>query len=237
MKVSRCDFCDIFKGLCGVRTLIGLLLFVALAFQGAETVQAQTKQKPFENQFWSFLIGNNYKQWAPGPDQNGEFYTGQAPHGALLKMYINRAAASDVGDLKIGSVVVLENYLSDRSLKTISVMYRTKDFNPAGNDWYWIEYKPDGSVLEAVEEMNLADSADSAEVADSAAADPIDSFKLPSDQQDIDVTAVKTRLMGKASSCIACHQRADGNDFAFFNDGINSNTAGIEPSAEAITLR
>lgn len=228
MKVSLSDVFDTFERMCAMRMLTGLLLFVAIAFQSIEQAKAQSKEEPFENQFWSFLIGNNYKQWAPGPDQDGDFYTGQAPHGALLKMYINRSAASDVGNLKIGSVIVLENYLSDQSLKTISVMYRTKDYNPAGNDWYWIEYKPDGSVLEIEKRVAASNASDS---------NPGNSFTVAADKEIMEAMALKTRLMGKASSCITCHQKADGNDFAFFNDGINSNTAGIKPSAEAITLR
>lgn len=25
-------------------------------------------------------------------------------------------------------------------------MYKKKGFNPAGHDWYWVKYKPDGEV-------------------------------------------------------------------------------------------
>ena len=92
--------------------------------------RVRTTGKPFEAKFWQFLIGNNYKNWAPAPGQDGNFYSGQVPHGALLKMYINRTAAANIEGLKIGSVVVLENYRSDRSLKSISVMYRTEGLQP-----------------------------------------------------------------------------------------------------------
>ncbi len=212
----------------GLRLLQRFLLITAVMFLLSTTAQAQTskKSKPFETQFWNFLIGNNYKQWAPGPGQDGDFYTGQSPHGALLKMYINRAAASDVKGLKIGSVIVLENYLADRSLKTISVMYRTEGFNPSANDWYWIEYKPDGSVVEAEEEIDIA----AAEAESSATAEvKSSSMKL--------VSTTKPKLMGKASSCIACHRKAEGDDYSFFNDNIQQNTAGIKPQAKPITLR
>jgi len=90
----------------------------------AETL-ADTAEKPFEDRFWKYLIGNNYKNWSPGPNQTGDFYTGQNPHGALLKMYLNRTAAGRNKNFPMGSVIILENYRADKSLKTISVMYRT----------------------------------------------------------------------------------------------------------------
>jgi len=188
-----------------------LLTTVLLVLGVTSHVQAQETSKPFEARFWQFLIGNNYKQWSPAPGQDGDFYSGQVPHGALLKLYINRSAASDVGGLKVGSVVVLENYRTDRSLKSISVMYRTQGFNPSANDWYWVEYNPDGTVVE------------------DASADP----QLG---DDTDAFASSSKLMGKANQCINCHNQAGGSDLAFFNDQNNSNVAGGRKS-ETISLR
>ena len=28
----------------------------------------------------------------------------------------------------------------------ITVMYRTRGFDPQHNDWYWVKYNPDGTV-------------------------------------------------------------------------------------------
>ena len=108
-------------------------------------------------------------------------------------MYVNRTAAGNINDLAVGSVVILENYLRDQSLKTISVMYRTTGFNPDGNDWYWIEYNPDGSVAKDSEKQK-----------------PIRNVSL--------TASPKRMIMGKASNCIQCHQSAAGNDFVFSND-------------------
>ena len=192
------------------------LFFMAIASVNtfASATWAQESAKPFEARFWQFLMGNNYKNWAPAPGQDGDFYSGQVPHGALLKMYINRSAASDVAGLQVGSLVVLENYRSDRSLKSISVMYRTEGFNPAANDWYWIEYNPDGTVVEDM----------STEQAQAGAGEVI----LAS--------AESTKMMGKASRCINCHGQAGGSDFAFFNDHGKSNVAGGK-QAETLSLR
>ena len=165
-----------------------------------------TEDKPFEDQFWKYLIGNNYKNWSPGPGQSGDFYTGQNPHGALLKMYLNRTAAGRTEDFPMGSVIILENYRADKSLKTISVMYRTDGFNPQGNDWYWVEYHPDGTVVKST----------------SASDSQINNVSLNGGNMQ--------KTMGRATNCISCHQSGEGVDFVFFNDqdqlmnGLNSSS-------------
>ena len=198
-----------------VRVIVALAMLLIIGMF-VPAAHAQESGKTFEARFWQFLMGNNYKNWAPAPGQDGDFYSGQVPHGALLKMYINRSAASDVAGLKVGSVIVQENYRSDRSLKSISVMYRTEGFNPSANDWYWIEYKPDGTVVKDLSSDQTQEQA--AEVILASA------------------STKSTKLMGKSSSCIDCHQRAAGSDFAFFNDQDNSSVAGSK-KAEAISLR
>ena len=163
-----------------------------------------TEDKPFEDQFWKYLIGNNYKNWSPGPGQTGDFYTGQNPHGALLKMYLNRTAAGRTQDFPMGSVIILENYRADKSLKTISVMYRTDGFNPQGNDWYWVDYHPDGTVVKST---STNDS-------------KINNVSLNSGNMQ--------KTMGRASNCISCHQSGEGVDFVFFNDKA---AGGLNPSS------
>lgn len=191
-----------------IPTLI-VLTFACLALGFTSQVDAQKSSEPFEARFWKFLIGNNYKQWAPAPGQDGDFYSGQVPHGALLKLYINRSAASNVAGLQVGSVVVLENYRTDKSLKSISVMYKTEGFNPSANDWYWVEYNPDGTVVEDFSQ----ESAD-----------------------EILASTSSSKLMGKASQCIDCHSNAGGTDLAFFNDRNSANVAGGK-KPESISLR
>jgi hypothetical protein len=182
------------------------VLWVALTV-AAPAAMAQTlrsdKEASFEDQFWKYLVGNNYKNWSPGPNESAGFYRGENPHGAYLKMYINRTAAGSIDDMAVGSVVILENYLKDQSLKTISVMYRTAGFNPDGNDWYWIEYNPDGSVVRSAAKAN-------------GARNQIHNVSL--------TTSPKRMVMGKASNCIGCHQSAAGEDFVFSNDRIEESS-------------
>ena len=59
--------------------------------------------------------------------------------------------------LPVGSIIVKENYAADRSLKAITVMYKSKGFNPAAGDWFWAKYNPDGTVaMSAADAMTLS---------------------------------------------------------------------------------
>jgi len=182
----------------GIATILMPVLWVAFMVTGpvatAQTTRSN-KDASFEDQFWKYIVGNNYKNWSPGFSESAEFYKGKNPHGAYVKMYVNRTAAGNIDDLAVGSVVILENYLKDQSLKTISVMYRTTGFNPDGNDWYWIEYRPDGSVVPS---------------AAKASASVIRNVSL--------TASPKRMVMGKAANCIVCHRSAAGDDFVFSND-------------------
>jgi len=180
-----------------------LFCFVSTSFLHAEDT--------FEKKFWDFLIGNNYKQWSPTPNQGANFYSGKKPHGSLNKIYVNRIASGDINGLAQGSIIVLENYRSDRSLISISVMYRTRNYNPSGNDWYWVDFKPDGTVMKS----------------DSG----------PSDATAVSTGAGK--MSGRAASCIACHQQAGGGDLCFSNDspGINTAKAPAVETTDVLTFK
>lgn len=107
-------------------------------------------QASFEEKFWEYLTSNAYKNWAPAPGQNADFYPGRSPHGDFLKMYLNRTAAAAPEELPNGSIIVKENYAADReTLAAITVMYRSKGYNADAGDWYWVKYNPDGTVATA----------------------------------------------------------------------------------------
>jgi hypothetical protein len=121
------------------------------------TVPSQRVQQPqtFEQKLWGYLTRQKYRNWAPVPGQSDDFYEGSSPHGAFLKMYLNRTAAGNLKELPNGSMVVKENYGPDRkTLMAITVMYRSKGYNPDAGDWYWVKYNPDGTVAKAPPAMN-----------------------------------------------------------------------------------
>jgi hypothetical protein len=59
----------------------------------------------------------------------------------------NRTAASDPKKFPHGSILIKENYGKDKkTLMAVTVMYRTKDYDPKNNDWYWAKYEADGRI-------------------------------------------------------------------------------------------
>lgn len=152
--------------------------------QGTTTRRGRTQGK-FEAQLWTYLQKQKYRNWAPVPGQSDARYPGQSPHGAFLKMYLNRTAAGNASTLPDRSIVVKENYAEDgKTLAAITVMYRSKGYNPDAGDWYWIKYNPDGTVA-----------------------------STPPAKGSVN-------LSGRPKGCIDCHNNAEGNDFAFFNDEL-----------------
>lgn len=174
----------------------------------------KTDEETFADQFWNYLLSNNYKHWSPPAGQHSGFFrskskllnhVNRAGHSELLKIYVNRVAASNPADPPVGSVLVLENFDKGKSLKSISVMYRTQGFNPKGNDWYWVEYAPDGSVMRDTK----------------PAFDAIDKDGSPITFTSKRVNALRPKLMGRANSCIACHRHSN-SDLAFYNDATTT---------------
>ena len=192
---------------------------------GQESVSKEEKNKKFAGQLWDYLLANNYKHWTAGPGKTINHFSNQDadltsynsngnPHGTYLKSYMNRKAAGNPENLPVGSIVILENYRKDKSLESISVMYRSPGFNPSANDWYWVKYNADGSVATAP-------------------------AKVAYDANGIEQTYASNianhsggKLMGRANSCIACHQQSGGTDLAFFNDRYNRDVQRLVVSEE-----
>lgn len=170
---------------------------------------SQTKDKQFAKKFWNYLLSNNYKHWSPAAGKTADHFAIRAgadgaasPHGGMVKSYVNRTAASNPNSLPVGSILILENYRQDKSLDTISVMYRTPGFNPAGNDWYWVNYNADGSITS--EGTGRPDSLGPKGIRQASATAP-----LPK------------KLVGRSLTCIQCHS-SGGSDLAFFNNQRNT---------------
>ena len=178
---------------------VGMVFMIAMAMASFAIPAAHAQDgntDPFESRLWDYLIGNNYKNWAPATEQTGDLYNGARHHGPYLKMYLNRTAAGNKSLLPEGSIVVMENYRKDRSLKNVCVMYRASGFNPEAQDWFWVAYNADGTVIE--QRQHTAGK--------------------PADEDDGYDQHSVSKIAGKPTACIACHQSAGGSDWVFFND-------------------
>lgn len=110
-------------------------------------MRSSAAHPPFEVRLQDYLKAMHYENWAPHSGTDGDFTAGQGPHGAFLKVYLNRMAASDPKSPPHGSILVKENYGPDKkTLMALTVMYRVKGFDPEHNDWYWVKYEPNGAA-------------------------------------------------------------------------------------------
>ena len=56
------------------------------------------------------------------------------------------AIARKEGTLPDKSVIVKENYSPEKQLTAITVMWKVRGYNPAGGNWFWAKYAPDGKI-------------------------------------------------------------------------------------------
>jgi hypothetical protein len=134
-----------------------LLLCMALVAFLATPMVAVAAEKgkaelpaPAGTDLWDYLTKVNYREsfslW-PG---KGKLYTGTEPHGMLLTTYVNKTALGAIqgkkGTMPAGAIVVKENYMPDKKLAAITVMYKVAGFNPEAGDWFWVKYAPDGTI-------------------------------------------------------------------------------------------
>ena len=138
---------------------IFFLLFIVFslfsrAFAIHETTPAETQLvMPGADaaQVYAYITkGKPYTQWDLWPGK-GRMYPGTQPHGDFLTTYINETGRFDLkngkGSFSEGTIIVKENYGSDRGISALSVMYKIAGFNASAGDWFWAKYDGSGKVL------------------------------------------------------------------------------------------
>jgi hypothetical protein len=123
-------------------------LLISYSFDAGEPLDKEGKINA--QALWKYMtIENPYQNYRTWPGKEG-FYESTMPPGNILKLYVNDIALETIvnkkGIFSDGALLIKENYTDDSKLFLITVMYKTKDFNPAGHDWYWVKYKPDGEA-------------------------------------------------------------------------------------------
>ena len=131
---------------------IFLFVFTLLISYSIGTGEPPDKEGKMNAQIlWKYMTEEspyqNYRTW---PGKEG-FYESTMPPGNILKLYVNDIALETIVNKKSvfsdGALLIKENYTDDKKLFLITVMYKSKGFNPAGHDWYWVKYKPDGEEI------------------------------------------------------------------------------------------
>ncbi|MHC4198327.1 MAG: cytochrome P460 family protein [Planctomycetota bacterium] len=102
---------------------------------------------------WDYITkGDPYAEWQLWPGKK-PFYKGTVPHGALLTLYVSPNSYDAIRHKKrnmpYGAVLVKENYMPDKMLGAITVMYKRAGYNPEAGDWFWAKYSKNGEVMAA----------------------------------------------------------------------------------------
>ncbi|NJD57532.1 MAG: hypothetical protein FIA94_14175 [Nitrospirae bacterium] len=99
--------------------------------------------------FYLYLTQDTpYTGWQLWPGSS-TMHKADSPHGPLVTTYVNPPAYESLAtghELKAGSLIVMENYGLDGDLRGLSVRLKIKDYYPAGNDWYWLQYDGKGEA-------------------------------------------------------------------------------------------
>ena len=164
-----------FKKLLVATVAASAAVIVVAGLSISDTRSAEGKQccddasVKYAQDLWEILV----KRDLVGPDMEADTpYKGQAPHGAILET-IDTTVTVGSNFLGFGGhkseVIVKRNYGGDgvsidavskdraKFLKAITVMFkREKGYDPENNDWFWVKYKPDGSLHTNPKGMKLA---------------------------------------------------------------------------------
>ncbi|HYO46145.1 MAG TPA: cytochrome P460 family protein [Gemmatimonadota bacterium] len=97
----------------------------------------------------AWLEAEQYREtWDPW--RGTTLLSGAEPHGAVLTTYANPVAieALSRGALAMppGAIIVLEGYLPDSSLSSVSVMVQAGAFDPEGQDWFFARFGSAGEI-------------------------------------------------------------------------------------------
>jgi hypothetical protein len=105
----------------------------------------------YAKSLWKALV----KAKMVGPDSiMSTPYTGTHPHGAILdtidgKLKVKRDTNVVIVKRNYGGEGVSKTNVANnpsKYLKAVTVMYKRKGYDADNQDWFWVKYKPDGSL-------------------------------------------------------------------------------------------
>jgi hypothetical protein len=118
---------------------------------------------PEASSLWKYITENDpYRSWTPYPPKQGLYPSmrrgltpAKNPHGAYLKLYGNKTAIQAAKEaehepMPHGAILIMEDYDKDKeTLKSVTVMYKFKGYNPADGNWFWSRYSKSGQAMES----------------------------------------------------------------------------------------
>jgi hypothetical protein len=122
----------------------------------SQTARPQTPDE-FYSSFWNHIVKKDaaYNTWKSLAREMADVGI-ENPHSNVSRTYANKIAADDAKALPIGSILVREDYDDKGKRKSISVMYRVKDYDKEHGNWYWFQYQENGSIMRDVGKKAIA---------------------------------------------------------------------------------
>lgn len=122
----------------------------------SQTARPQTPEE-FYSSFWGHIVKKDaaYNTWKSLARQKADDGI-ENPHGDISRTYANKIASDDATALPNGSILVREDYDDKGKRKSISVMYRVKDYDKDHGNWYWFTYQENGSIARNTEKKAIA---------------------------------------------------------------------------------
>ena len=130
-----------------VLTFAGMSMAIHIGNDGTGDTSSSLLNGP---NLWKYItVEKPYTKWDLWPGTE-KMYKGTQPHGAFLTTYVSKGAKQAIekkkGKFANAAIIIKENYMPDKTLAAITVMYKAKSYNPEAGDWFWAKYNPDGSV-------------------------------------------------------------------------------------------
>jgi hypothetical protein len=150
--------CTVVLVVLGAAAVVAGVAFAQQQMGDKEPASAATTSMPFGGKadvdfakaLWTATEG--YQNWPIRSD----LHPGKSPHGKFLKIYWNIVSVNG----KLYDVLVKDNFGGDnvtadmiqkdpmKYLVVVTTMVqRGDDYDPEDNNWFYVEYKPDGTIV------------------------------------------------------------------------------------------
>lgn len=171
---------------------IGVLIWPLVAQADAPPMGAPA-DVTYAQKLWRALAAVNLV--GPQARPLKPFFGGAKPHGMILELtYQDLRVGDHTGFLVLkrnydGTDVSVQNVALDREryLTSITVMYRREiGYDPDNQNWFWVKYRPDGSLFRNPNGVQMAGR------------------------------ILKGSTRDESGGCIYCHASAGGGDYVFY---------------------